>query len=497
MRNNLACGANRVRIRNKLAGVSLLAGILFLPERSLANPEFVQGTHLMKSAKPLRMEDLNKKQIGPARPHRGMVPVAHAPKLVTKPNTLPPNNHATTYWDGISAHLTVEAGIAANPWTKSGRNFAQFYADRANTVVLNQIIGTISHPVTNIGSGYGLGFVFELMYGSDARFIPTIGMADGILTGMYQLVPLQSHIDIHTPWILPRGIDFQIGQTFGMLGTEGTSALTRPFYSYSYAADYIVPFETVGIMSTTHLSDKLDWILGIDAGNSTTFGNAGNNNRPKGTAGIAFSHFMHGKLDGHLIGHFGPQGNNGRQVTSTDGWTSIGMGKIANNLMQYNADLQLTYHFNDKMSVMLDTIYMHDNALRDDLYGFITYFSLDINPSLRLNLRGEIFRDNTGSVIASYEGPTSNLNALRNRPFAYYIAPPTTYGVLTAGVTYRPNFVNKHLNLGTFTIRPEIRLDKSLNGTRPFNRAATVANPVVRDGTSNMFWFSCDAIWSF
>lgn len=450
-------------------------GIAGLSRRSTRDEKQVASTH-------------SDAELAPIRPLSGSGKQAPASD---------PTGSRASYWDGLVAHMTVEAGIAANPWTKSGRNFAQFYTDRANTVVLNQIVGSVSHPVTSVGSGYGVGFMVELMYGSDSRFIPTIGMADGILTGLYQLVPLQSHIDVHTPWFVPRGIDFQLGQMFGMLGTEGTSALTRPFYTYSYAADYIVPFETVGVMSTTHLSDKIDLFLGIDAGNSTTFGNAGNNNRPKGTVGFSFSHLMNGKLDGHLIGHFGPQGNNSRPVTSPEGWVSAGMGRVANNLMQYNGDFLLTYHFNDRLSVMLDTIYMHDNANRDDLYGFITYMSWDLNPSLRINLRGEVFRDNTGAVIASYEGTTSNLNAIRNRPYAYYIAPPTTYGVLTAGVTYKPDFVNKHLRLGQFTIRPEIRLDKSLNGTRPFNRSATVADPVVRNGTNNMFWFSCDAIWSF
>ena len=82
------------------------------------------------------------------------------------------------------------------------------------------------------------------------------------------------------------------------------------------------------------------------------------------------------------------------------------------------------------------------------------------------------------------------------------MAAPTTYGELTLGGTYRPDLINKHVHFGQFTFRPEIRLDKSLNGTRPFNKAAypTAANgynTVVRDGDNNMLWFSCDAIWAF
>jgi len=91
----------------------------------------------------------------------------------------------------------------------------------------------------------------------------------------------------------------------------------------------------------------------------------------------------------------------------------------------------------------------------------------------------------------------SYTNSLRNRPYFYYGALPTTYGALTVGVAYRPPFVNSHLGGGVLTVRPEIRLDKSLNGTHPFNQAATVSGAAVNNGTSNMLWFNLDAVLSF
>ncbi|GFE97126.1 MAG: outer membrane beta-barrel protein [Gluconobacter sp.] len=402
-----------------------------------------------------------------------------------------------TYWDGLVGHLTVEAGISGNPWTRSGRNFGQFYLDRANTVTLNQIMGSLSHPVTSIGSGYGIGFVVEMMYGSDSRFDPTIGMGDGTISGLYQWAPTQAHIDIHTPWIFHHGIDFQAGQMYGLMGAEGTPALARPFYSFNYAADYIVPFETVGVVATMHLSHHMDWILGIDAGNSTTFGGAGNNSRPKGYFGFAWNNLMGGKLNVHAIGHFGPQANNGRTIVSPAGWNSAGIGRSANDLMQYNADLLATYHVTDALSVMAEALYLHDDASRDDAYGVSSYLSWDIQPSLTLNVRGEIFRDNTGGIINQYSSDMSYTNSLRNRPFEYYNALPTTYGDLTVGVAYRPTFINRHLGPASLTVRPEIRLDKSLNGTHPFNQSGTVSSRTVNNGTNNMLWFNLDAVLSF
>ncbi|GBQ77789.1 hypothetical protein AA0311_1550 [Asaia bogorensis NBRC 16594] len=438
---------------------------------------------------------------GPVSEYLGNAPNPHEPDTLNTGHIgnlfSPPPGKAPDYWDGLEAHLSVQGGIAGNPWTRSGRNFGQFYTDRANTLTLNQVLGSISHPVTAIGGGYGIGFVAEILYGSDARFDPTIGMADKLITGLYQIAPTQAHIDLHAPWLVSRGIDFQIGQIYGLLGAEGTPALARPLYTFNYASAYIVPFETVGVLSTIHLTEQLDGILGVDAGNSTTFGGAGNNSRPKGYIGLAFAHMMNGKLDGHVIGHFGPQGNNGPTRFSADGWTSIGIGRAANSKMLYNGDVLLTYHFSDRLAATLNATYMHDDITRDDAYGVTSYLAWDINPSLRLNLRGEIFRDNTGTTIAAYTSTTSYTDMLRNAPYPYYIALPTTYGALTVGVTYKPEFVNRHIKFGKFQVRPEIRLDKSLNGTQPFNRAATVEDPVVRHGTNNMLWFSCDAVWSF
>ena len=409
----------------------------------------------------------------------------------------PPNGQPRSYWDGLVGHVSIEGGISGNPWTHTGRNFGQYYMDRANTATLNQIMGSLSHPITPIGGGYGVGFVIEAMYGSDARYDPTIGMGDGSLTGQYQWAPTQIHLDAHLPWIFKHGIDVQIGQMYGLMGTEGTPALARQMYSFSYAADYIMPFEMVGIVATMHLSKHMDWILGIDAGSSVTFGEAGNNSRPKGYFGFAWNNLLDGRLNIHAVGHFGPGGNNGPTRISALGWSSAGIGPKANHLMQYNPDVMVTYHASKTVSVTLDATYLHDDATRDDAYGISTYLAWDINPSLTLNARGEIFRDNNGAVISQYTGSMAYVNALRNQPYSYYNAPPTTYGDLTLGATYRPEAINRHLGKGTFTLRPEIRLDKSLNGTRPFNHAGTVDAPTITNGDENMLTFNCDAVLSF
>ncbi|GBQ20832.1 hypothetical protein AA0472_0258 [Acetobacter estunensis NRIC 0472] len=401
-------------------------------------------------------------------------------------NLKPPESH--NWFDDLEGHIVVEAGVNGNPWTHTGRNWAQSYIDRANTATLNQITGTLSHPVSDLGGGYGLGFVFEVLYGSDARMNPTIGMGDGNLTGMYQWAPTQAHIDAHLPWFTKDGVDLQIGQMYGMQGFEGTDALERPFYSYNYSSDFIVPFEVVGVTATVHLAEHFDWILGVNAGNSTTFGGAKNNSRPKGYFGFAFNGLMDGKLDITATAYVGPQ------------QSVYAIGREANHAMEYIGDLLATYKIDDKTSVTLNGTYFHDDYLQDDVYGVTVYYAHDFYPWLTFNARGEVFRDNNGGVVGNNIGTMSYVNELRGRNYAYDYAPGTTYGELTVGVSYRPQFINDNLAKGSLTIRPELRLDKSLNGTRPFNRTSATDTPGVGyadKGMNNMFWFSCDAIWAF
>ena len=407
-----------------------------------------------------------------------------------------------SYWDSLEGHLTFESGIAGNPWTTSGRNFGQYYDDRANTVTINQIMGSLFHPVEDVGHGYGIGFTLETLYGSDARFDPTAGIASDAIHSVYQWIPTQAHLDVKFPWMFKRGIDTQIGLMYGQLDSEGTPALARPFYTVNYATDYISPFETVGVSSTLHITRTMDILLDIDAGDSVTFGRYGNNKRPKGYFGLLWNDLLDGRLDFHIIGRFGPEGNNGPTYRSGP-WTSAGVGPIANDKMQYNGDFLLRYRINNKTRVALNGTFLLDDLTNEDAFGFTSYLAYDINPLLTFNARAEVFRDNNGGAIVEYVGPTSYTRYLINRPYPYYAAPPTTYGELTAGVTYKPEFINKRIKgYGKFFLRPEIRIDKSLNGTRPFNKAAipTAANnydPIVRDGTNNMLWFSCDAVWAY
>lgn len=76
------------------------------------------------------------------------------------------------------------------------------------------------------------------------------------------------------------------------------------------------------------------------------------------------------------------------------------------------------------------------------------------------------------------------MNAIAGRSAPTESAPPTTYGAMTLGVTYRTSLSKDY---GYFAIRPEVRFDRSLNGTTPFND----------NRNSGMFTFGGDAMIGF
>ena len=85
-----------------------------------------------------------------------------------------------------------------------------------------------------------------------------------------------------------------------------------------------------------------------------------------------------------------------------------------------------------------------------------------------LNGRAEIWRDSENFFVSV---PVNNLdftNAERGLAANFYTAArPTTYSEFTVGVTYAPQGLPKSIT--TLEIRPELRYDRSLNGTHPYN----------------------------
>jgi hypothetical protein len=98
-----------------------------------------------------------------------------------------------------------------------------------------------------------------------------------------------------------------------------------------------------------------------------------------------------------------------------------------------------------------------------------------INDCCTVGIRGEVWRDAEGFFVAQFAGNNDFIHFERGDDTAFdprtVGGGRTTYGAITAGLTFRPP-VPKALD--GLMIRPELRYDRSLNDTRPFNDSSDV-----------------------
>jgi hypothetical protein len=156
----------------------------------------------------------------------------------------------------------------------------------------------------------------------------------------------------------------------------------------------------------------------------------------------------------------------------------------ANSALRYLNDIAITYKATDKLTLTTELNYIRDDAFHADGWGLAQYVSYALTDKLTLNARGEIWRDNKGFFVAAFPGNLDFVNLQRGFPNTAIAGRPTTYGELTLGLTYKPGLPAPVSNL---MIRPEIRYDRALNGSRVFNGG--------RD--NGQFTFGADVVIAF
>ncbi|MCE2565383.1 outer membrane beta-barrel protein [Komagataeibacter sp. FNDCF1] len=402
---------------------------------------------------------------------------------------LKPDSGVTRWLRDITLTGQIEGGIMANPARpQPGYNFGDFFADHANQVQLNQLEFTLNKAINSSVNRYQVGFTLEAMYGSDARYYHLLGISDREWSNRYQLIPAQAHMDVHLPWLTRGGLDMQAGILLAPMGIEGLDPASRAFYTLAYTSEYSVPFQHVGAMFTWHVTPVVDVTFGIDTGNQTTFGRSDNNNAPAGYFGFNLNNLAHGRLRIIELSRVGPE----------DSWRLVGHYE-ANHANRFWNDISAIYQLNKRLTLMAEFNYLHDEGVRGtgargqfagaDAESFISFLSYRISDSLTFNYRGEIYRDNNNAMVATFRGNNSYMEALAGTGGLVVPGPSasshgTTYGEMTLNMSYRPN-LGHHVRV--FQIRPEIRFDRALNGSTPFN-----------GGRNNgMFTFGGDAVIGF
>ena len=369
----------------------------------------------------------------------------------------PPGSWAST----ITLGLQVEGGIQGNgDRPADGLNYGRLFDDKANTPLLNQVQLTILRPINSSATTYDVGFTLQGTYGTDVRYLHYLGEFTNATTSRYQPTLLQANILLHTPWLTSGGIDWKLGQFVTPIGYETIDPSTNPFYSHSYIFNY-GPFQHTGLLGEWHVNPMIDLYGQVDTGESTTFGSGSgdNNSRPAGLFGIGLNGLLGGKLTLLGLTHLGPE-------------NALIAVPNANSEMRYESDIIATYKSTDKLTFVTELNYQHDDAFGADSYAAAQYISYALTPTVTLNGRAEIYRDNAGFFVFSFPGTLDPVRGLKGLSNTSFTAGRATYTEYTVGFTYKPAVPK----VATLMFRPEIRWDKSISGTRAYDALSQTGN---------------------
>lgn len=371
----------------------------------------------------------------------------------------PPAAAASPWASAITWGLQFDGGIQGNgDRPGDGLNFGRLFDDKANTPLLNQIQATLTRPINSSASGYDVGFTLQGTFGTDVRYLHYLGEFDD-QTSRYQATLLQANVLLHAPWLSTGGIDFKLGQFVTPIGYETIDPSTNPFYSHSYIFNF-GPFQHTGLLGEWHVTPTLDLYLQADTGESTTFEGGDNNGRPGGLVGFGLNNLAGGKLTVLVLSHMGPE-------------NSVYVDPDADGDMRYENDAVVTYKATSKLTFVTELNWQHDEIDGGvNNYGGAQYIEYQITPSVALNGRAEIYRDDDGFFVFAFPGNTDSVRSLGGRSNGSFNYGAATYSEFTAGLTYKPSIPK----LATLMVRPEIRWDKSFSGTRAFDGGTQTGN---------------------
>lgn len=384
-----------------------------------------------------------------------------------------PPKPPVSWFDTVKFYGHLEGGMTfKGDGPSNGINFGHLFTDRSHALLLNQLLLTAERPLDPKATGFDFGFKFQFMYGTDARYTHFLGELDRVTSKRGQLDIVEAFGIVHLPWLTEGGIDVKFGQFVTLEGAEVIDAKGNFFYSHSYIFNFGIPFKHTGFMTITHLNPMIDIYAGLTTGVNTTFGRGDNNGALAFHGGIGFNLFE-GALTVLATTHIGPENPRGT------------VGINVNSDLRYLNDVTITWKATDKLTFMADFNYIRDDGFKADGYGGALYALYTINDWLKVGVRGEIWRDNIGFYVAAFPGNLDFNNLLRGRPSGTVGGGKTTYGAITVGLNITPPIPYKTFE--GLMIRPEIRYDRSLNGTRPFDA-----------GTSrSQFTFGADLIIPF
>ena len=379
-----------------------------------------------------------------------------ATALAETPPAPPVRPFSAAWNDSVKPLFEVEAGIVGNTANPNNQtNLGQLFTDKGNRLELNQLLFGAERDIDpKAAPGWDVGFKLEALYGSDARITHTLGVLDQLIHDRNQLDILEANVTVHMP-VFSGGVDVKAGIYPTPLGFETIDPKTNPLYSHSYIFNYGLPFKHTGVLATAHLSPLIDVYFGVDSGTNTFigYGSGDNNNRPGGIAG-AGANLLDGRLTVLALTHIGPEDS--KRVVP-----------FANSAVRYYSDAIVTYKATDKLTFTGEANYVREDGYRAEAWGAAGYASYTLSDQWALNARAEVFRDSRSFFVNNPVGNRDYVNAERGAFAQFYTASrPTTYSEYTLGATYKPTWLPPRF--ATALVRPEVRYDHTLNGSRPY-----------------------------
>jgi putative OmpL-like beta-barrel porin-2 len=360
----------------------------------------------------------------------------------------------------------IETSFTANfDSPKDNQNFGRLFDDRSNELVVNQAVVSFERSLKQ-GPAFDWGFKLQLLYGTDARYLHSLGMRfHQAESGEYQADIPEVFLNLHLPVLTQKGVDVKIGKFVTLVGFETVDPNGTTFYSHTYIFNFGVPTNHTGALFTLHASEALDLMAGVTRGVNTSIDD---NNDALAFHG-GFNLTLHG--GDVAIGaatHIGPE--------STDDDTDL----------RYINDVWLTWNINKCLISTTEINYVRDNLADADAYGAAQYLTYCLSKDVSASIRAEVWRDDRGFYVAQYANAVDALRSFAGRSTLdprSIAGGRTTYAALTIGLDFKLSVIEP---LG-LRIRPELRVDRSLNDKKAFN-----------DSTDDrMFTAAVDAIVTF
>jgi Putative beta-barrel porin-2, OmpL-like. bbp2 len=337
---------------------------------------------------------------------------------------------------GVTMGGWINSGFTWNPDSPADRfNGPVTFNDRSNEFQLNQLYLYAERAVDTGGCGSDLGGRIDVLYGTDWRFTPALGLETNN-DGTMDWNQTQRFYGVAIPQMYAtlgyNDLTVKIGHFYTIIGYEVVTAPDGFFYSHAYTHQYGEPFTHTGALAQYALNDNVSVSAGLHRG-WDQWEDA--NNSIGGLGGVTW--------------------------TSDDAATSVAFavcishepgaaGQIEET--RYVHSLVASRQLYENLKYVFESDVGHQqNALAGgqdaEWYGINQYLFYDINNCWALGTRGEWFRDDDGFRVA---GIGSLGGEFAGRDFSGSGFVGDFYEIAT-GLNYKPN--------ANVIVRGELRWD--------------------------------------